>query len=145
MRSSDWSSDVCSSDLFVCPYHSWAYGRDGALLAVPESRDFACLNKRERGLIPVKCEVFRGMVFINLDMDAQPLASFLAPTDRELGDFPLETMEVKNIFVVDMACNWKTTLDNFLEIYHVSSVHANSNAPYLHYKSFSVSIYEGGH
>src|SRR3546814_13706554 len=95
MRSSDWSSDVCSSDLFVCPYHSWAYGRDGALLAVPESRDFACLNKSERGLIPVKCAVFRGMVFINLDMDAPPLARFLAPTDRELGDFPLENMEVK--------------------------------------------------
>src|SRR3546814_11863194 len=85
------------------------------------------------------------MVFINLDMDAQPLASFLAPTDRELGDFPLENMEVKNIFVVDMACNWKTALDNFLEIYHVSSVHANSIAPYLQYKSFSVSLYEGGH
>src|SRR3546814_4293057 len=54
-------------------------------------------------------------------------------------------MEVKNIFVVDMACNWKTALDNFLEIYHVSSVHANSIAPYLQYKSFSVSLYEGGH
>src|SRR3546814_9210132 len=54
-------------------------------------------------------------------------------------------MEVKNIFVVDMACNWKTALDNFLEIYLVSSVHANSIAPYLQYKSFSVSFYEGGH
>src|SRR3546814_10557672 len=129
MRISDWSSYVCSSDL----------------LPVPQSRDFASLNKSERGLIPVKCEVVRGIVFINLDMDAEPLASFLAPTDRELGDFPLENREVKNIFVVDMACNWKTALDNFLEIYHVSSVHANSIAPYLQYKSFSVSLYEGGH
>src|SRR3546814_18324454 len=85
------------------------------------------------------------MVFINLDMDAQPLASFLAPTDRELGDFPLENMEVTNIFVVDMACNWKTALANFLEIYHVSSVHANSIAPYLQHNSFSVSLYDVGH
>src|SRR3546814_15456353 len=54
-------------------------------------------------------------------------------------------MEVKKIFVFDMACNCKTALDNFLEIYYVSSVHAHSIAPYLQYKSFSVSLYEGGH
>src|SRR3546814_14573726 len=49
---------------FVCPYHSGAYARDGALLAVPASRHFASLNKSQRGLIPVICDFFRGQVFI---------------------------------------------------------------------------------
>jgi phenylpropionate dioxygenase-like ring-hydroxylating dioxygenase large terminal subunit len=130
---------------FVCPYHSWTYDREGTLLSVPEARDFACLDKSKRGLMPVRCEVFRGMIFINLDMDAAPLSEFLEATDGNLGEFPLQDMQVKNVFVVEMACNWKTALDNFLEIYHVNSVHANSIAPYLQSKSFSVSLYKGGH
>lgn len=130
---------------FVCPYHSWSYGRDGSLLSVPESRDFACLDKADRGLMPVRCEVFRGMVFINVDMDAEPLAQYLQVTDQNLGAFPLAEMQVKGIFTVDMECNWKTALDNFLEIYHVNSVHKDSIAPYLQSKSFSVSLYERGH
>ena len=34
-------SDACGSKpAFVCPYHAWTYGRDGALLGVPHERAF---------------------------------------------------------------------------------------------------------
>src|SRR3546814_16737695 len=56
---------------FVCPYHSWGYAIDGKLVSVPEAHNFACLEKSENGLLPVRCETWRGMIFINLDGTAR--------------------------------------------------------------------------
>ena len=36
--------------LLVCQYHSWTYGLDGALLRVPDERDFVGLDPEQRGL-----------------------------------------------------------------------------------------------
>jgi phenylpropionate dioxygenase-like ring-hydroxylating dioxygenase large terminal subunit len=44
-----------------------------------------------------------------------------------------------------MDCNWKAAYDNFLEIYHVNTVHAKSLAPYFDAKSFAVSLLKNGH
>jgi phenylpropionate dioxygenase-like ring-hydroxylating dioxygenase large terminal subunit len=130
---------------FICPYHAWSYSLDGSLTAVPMSYDFACLDKSKRGLLPVRCETLRGMIYINLDLEAQSLADFLAPIERQIGDFPLQDMVVKDIIQVEMDCNWKAAYDNFLEIYHVNTVHAKSIAPYLDSKSFTISLYANGH
>jgi choline monooxygenase len=130
---------------FVCPYHAWGYALDGCLTSVPSAYDFAGLDKSKRGLLPVRCETMRGMMYVNLDLQAKPLAEFFAPIDRQIGDFPLEDMVVKDVIEVEMDCNWKAAYDNFLEIYHVNTVHAKSIAPYLDSKSFSVSLYENGH
>jgi phenylpropionate dioxygenase-like ring-hydroxylating dioxygenase large terminal subunit len=130
---------------FVCPYHSWGYSLDGGLVSVPKAYDFACLDKSKRGLLPVRCETMRGMIFVNLDQGAPPLAAFLAPVEQQIGDFPLEDMVVKDVMVIEMDCNWKAAYDNFLEIYHVNTVHAKSIAPYLDSKSFSISLYKNGH
>jgi phenylpropionate dioxygenase-like ring-hydroxylating dioxygenase large terminal subunit len=130
---------------FVCPYHAWGYSLDGSLTSVPMSYDFACLDKSKRGLLSVRCETLRGMIYVNLDLEAQPLADFLAPIERQIRDFPLQDMVVKDVVEVEMDCNWKAAYDNFLEIYHVNTVHAKSIAPYLDSKSFTVSLYANGH
>ena len=130
---------------FVCPYHAWGYDLEGKLKSVPDQHDFACLDKSERGLIPVRCEMWRGMIFINFDDAAQPLAEFMAPAAPETDGYPLEKLVVKDHFFVPMETNWKTAYHNFLEIYHVAIVHAKSLAPYLDSQSFVVALYEGGH
>lgn len=134
-----------SARRFTCPYHSWTYALDGRLIAVPEERHFARLDKSERGLLPVRCETMRGMLYLNLDGQAPPLTDYFAATQRELGDFPLEKMIVKDVITVEMNCNWKAAYDNFLEIYHVDTVHAKSIAPYLESRSFLVSLFRNGH
>jgi phenylpropionate dioxygenase-like ring-hydroxylating dioxygenase large terminal subunit len=130
---------------FVCPYHAWTYDLEGQLLSVPDAHNFACLDQAERHLIPVRCELWKGLIYINLDPEAGSLADFLAPVTRQLGDFPLEKVVVKDRIRIEMDCNWKAAYDNFLEIYHVNVVHAKSIARFLNSKTFLVSLLANGH
>jgi len=138
-------NDTGETKRFTCPYHSWSYNLEGKLVAVPEEFNFACLDRAERGLIPVRCEGWRGFIFINLDNDAGSLLDFLGPVPRETADFPMEKLRVKRTVSVTMQCNWKAMYDNFLESYHVSSLHPTSLHPYLDSTRMLVSLFENGH
>jgi phenylpropionate dioxygenase-like ring-hydroxylating dioxygenase large terminal subunit len=130
---------------FVCPYHAWGYASDGKLISVPEAHNFGCLNKADKPLRQVRCQTWRGFIFINFDQDAEPLQDFLAPFAEQAKGFPLEEMAVKNVIATELECNWKTAYDNFLEIYHVSTVHARTIAPFLNSKSFVITLLQNGH
>lgn len=92
----------------------------GVLDFAAEPQNFACLNKEELGLISVRCEIWRGFIFINLDNDAMRLADYRAPLSSEVSDYPLEAMTVKAIVRNELDCNRKTAYDNFLESYHIT-------------------------
>lgn len=130
---------------FICPYHAWGFSSEGDLKSVPEAHNFACLNKADKPLLQVRCETWRGFIFINFDENAGPLAEFLGPLTTQIDDFPIDGMVVKRVLDVEIDCNWKTAYDNFLEIYHVNTVHAKTLSPYLESKSFTISLFEGGH
>lgn len=130
---------------FVCPYHAWGYSLEGDLKSVPDQHDFACLDKAENGLKPVRCEVERGMIYINFDENAGQLSAFMASQAPQKIGYPLENMAVKVHMLVEMDCNWKLAYHNFLEIYHVATVHPKSLAPFLDSKSFVVALFENGH
>jgi phenylpropionate dioxygenase-like ring-hydroxylating dioxygenase large terminal subunit len=130
---------------FTCPYHGWTYGTDGRLLAVPEANEFPCLDKDARGLVPVRCETWRGFIFINFDRDAGSLATFLKPAARQVAAFPLEQFAVKLPHTYKLDCNWNVGFDNTLETYHVPALHPVSLAPYLDGKSFTVALLDEGH
>ncbi|WP_068070582.1 aromatic ring-hydroxylating oxygenase subunit alpha [Novosphingobium lentum] len=130
---------------FVCPYHSWGYSLEGELKSVPDQHDFTCFEKADHGLKPVRCEIERGMIFINFDENAGSLADFMAPQAPQKVGYPIEKMVVKKRLLVEMNCNWKLALHNFLEIYHVATVHAKTLAPHLNSQSFVIALFENGH
>ncbi len=69
-----------SSRRLRCQYHSWTYEVDeGTLVAVPDERDFVDLDWERRCLPRVRCDEYAGFVFVNRDLDAQPLADFIGP------------------------------------------------------------------
>ncbi len=130
---------------FVCPYHAWGFTLDGELVSVPEAHNFGCLNKDSYGLVPVRCDTWRGMIYINLDKESGPLLDFLGDLPRQLEGFPLEDLEVKTVQTIRVDCNWKALRDNFLEVYHVKAVHPQSVAPWIDTDSFTVWSYRRGH
>ncbi|GGN51931.1 aromatic ring-hydroxylating dioxygenase subunit alpha [Novosphingobium panipatense] len=130
---------------FICPYHAWGYDLEGELKSVPSQHDFPCLEKAGNGLVAVRCESHRGFIFINFDDDAPPLTDFLGEFVALTEGYPLERLVVKDRFLVEMECNWKIAYHNFLEIYHVNTVHPRTLAPHLDSSSFVIALYEGGH
>lgn len=118
---------------FLCTYHGWSFGIDGALKGVPGFKDFYAggeLDKSQRGLAQVaQVDVYKGFVFGTHDAAAPPLLDYLGPTGRlsldlvaERGD--MVVMPGIQKFVID--CNWKFAVDNLFDWYHPQVTHASA-------------------
>ena len=71
--------------------------------------------------------MWRGQVFVNLSAAAAPLEEDLGDFFAEMNDFPLEGMTLVRSTRHDLACNWKTYADNYLEGYHIPLLHPELN------------------
>ena len=70
-----------------CQYHSWTYDiTEGRLIVVPDERDFVGLDRAERCLRRLRCEIWDGWIFVNQDLDATPLLEWLAPIPEQLAE-----------------------------------------------------------
>jgi phenylpropionate dioxygenase-like ring-hydroxylating dioxygenase large terminal subunit len=110
----------------LCPYHNWAYRLDGRLIGAPsmqETTPVAQLRQSIR-LPEIRSEIFHGLVFINFDAAAEPLAPRLAKFARELETYPLaELVPAQILALKDLKWNWKLHHENALEPYHTDYVH----------------------
>jgi choline monooxygenase len=116
-----------SRKLFRCGYHGWTYGLDGALLNAPECEGVEDFRAEEFGLVPVQAAEWGGLVFVNLDAKAEPLLKALRELPRQAARYDLSRLRLVERREYVMECNWKTYIDNFLEGYHLPSVHPSLN------------------
>ena len=109
------------ADSFMCSYHGWTFGTDGALLSIPGFKELyhEDLDRAQWGL--VRCpqvESFHGLIFANWDPTAPDLRTYM-------GEFAwfLETRvdpqghgsELNGgVFKWTMDHNWKFAADNFV-------------------------------
>ena len=109
----------------TCPYHAWSYGFDGELKAARNTEKLVDFDKCQFALKPVQVEVFCGLLFINLDLQAQPLKLQTGDLEAEIRAFCPRVDEVqfaqRDNYEVDT--NWKVMVDNFLECYHCHPAH----------------------
>src|SRR3546814_3317520 len=100
MRISDWSSDVCSSDL--------TYRNDGALAGVPDERNFFGIDKSCFGLTPIAAEVWDGWIFVNLQPEPEVgLAEFLGDFGESYCGIPYVNADKSVLYVSHLNANWK--------------------------------------
>ena len=107
----------------TCKYHGWTYALGGSLLAAPELGDAKDFDRACHGLKPVRVETWGPLVFVNLHLDAAPLSSVLGDIATETVPYRLDTMRLVARKDYEIACNWKVYVDNFLEGYHLPTVH----------------------
>jgi phenylpropionate dioxygenase-like ring-hydroxylating dioxygenase large terminal subunit len=113
-----------TSGSISCPYHGWTYGLDGKLKQVPDEDRFSKgLPGDQLSLKEVKVEAWAGLVWINMDPEAGPLADFLGLVIPQLTPFHFENMVLIQDQTVCLDTNWKTAVDNFNEQYHVDFIH----------------------
>lgn len=126
--------------VFRCAYHGWTYSLDGKLLNAPEFEGVADFRSEEFGLRPVKAAEWSGFVFVNLDEGAEPLLAALGELPRQVEKFHLASMRFFQRRDYVMECDWKAYIDNYLEGYHLPSVHPSLNRE-LDYGSYETRLF----
>lgn len=110
---------------FVCPYHGWTYGLDGALKNIPHEDGFPGVEKCGHGLSEIGAIEHGGVVFV-----AQQPAS--SPPFAELADIP-ELLSPDLVLVSateqETKANWKIAAEGFLEGYHIHATHRETFYP----------------
>lgn len=110
-----------------CPYHAWAWDLEGNLRATPyfdgtpNSENFT-VDKKENGLVPVRCGVYSGVVFVNLEGNALPIEDYAAPIEKYFGDYDFDAMKIGHRVTWEYDANWKLVPENW-EVYHHIWVH----------------------
>ena len=122
-----------------CPYHAWTYALDGSLIRTPniggkgvhEVDGFDCSDLK---LAEVRCALWHDLVFMNLDGSAGPFNEFIAPLETrwsnlwgKSGAAHLRVPEDYGSIVFELETNWKLAVENYLEAYHLPTIHPELN------------------
>jgi choline monooxygenase len=117
-------AEDCRRDrVFKCGYHGWTYRLDGSLRGVPAMDRVELFDHRDFGLVSLPVGVWEGLVFVALDPAVPPLQEVFAGMRERIAPVALGSMRFAHRVHYDVACNWKTYVDNYLEGYHVPIVH----------------------
>ena len=107
----------------ICPYHTWTYSLEGALLATPARVEGGQFDNDDYSLYQVHVDTWRGFMFVNLA--ESPATSILEQVqDAPLVDnWPLESLRSVHQESTTIHCNWKVFWENYSECYHCPGSH----------------------
>ena len=108
---------------FTCKYHAWRYNLEGELTFIQQEGEFFDVDKADYGLKSVRCEVWEGFVFVNLDPQAQSLSEYLGPLAKGVEGYPFHEMTEVYSYKAEVGSNWKLFIDAFAEFYHAPVLH----------------------
>ncbi|WP_293573036.1 SRPBCC family protein [Phaeobacter sp.] len=105
---------------FICTYHAWMYGRDGALLRAPRMEN-AGFDPKSCRLPEHNVQVWNGFIYVNLSPDAAPFS--YPDLEQMLAPYETDKFRVVHSAEEEWQTNWKCLVENFMEGYHLSVVH----------------------
>jgi len=112
------------AETFQCAYHFFEWNLDGTLKHVPDIETFAQDVPVENfHLRQAQCDTWGGFIFMNMDLDAEPLMDFLGVIPEHLDPYHMEKMYIVNDKTIEWDTNWKAAVDAFNEVYHVQGIH----------------------
>src|SRR5215831_19395038 len=97
----------------VCPIHRWTYNLKGELLGAPHFAEQPCTK-----LDSAPLKNWHGLLFDGPRDIKSDLAALGVAHDFDFSGYMLDRVEVK-----DLAYNWKTFIEVYLEDYHVAPFH----------------------
>jgi choline monooxygenase len=112
-----------SRKVFNCAYHGWTYTLDGRLIGTPEVDGVEFFDRSTMGMVPLRCETWEQLIFVNFASEGPSLAEYLGNIPELCRDFSFVGLDFveRRDYIVN--CNWKVYVDNFLEGYHIPIVH----------------------
>ena len=123
-----------------CPYHSWSYNLDGALIVTPHiggmnKHQSPGFKKSNSNLKEVKSSVWLDLIMININNNEMSFEKYIKPLNDRWSKF-WTTEDRKLIrhsndfgyFKLEAKCNWKFAIENYCESYHLPWVHPSLNS-----------------
>lgn len=118
-----------------CPYHSWCYDLNGKLLSTPlvggpGTHSHPDIDRSTLGLTKVRSFVWRDVVFVNVSGTAPAFEEVHRDLMARWHEFdgPLYPGSAESSFSLSVRCNWKLAVENYLESYHLPTVHSRLNS-----------------
>ena len=110
---------------FGCPNHAWCYDNKGELLRAVNADKVPGMNIKNYSLSRCAIEEVNGLLFVNLDSNADPIYSSVCDMVQEIqAALPqLADYQFAHRTEVTMRANWKVAVENFSECYHCPLVH----------------------
>jgi len=105
----------------VCPYHQWAYGLDGRLLAWRGMQ--ADLRREDFGLLTVPVEEVGGFLFIHIGSEPRPFDAARTCLEPLLAPQGFQRAKVAKRVDYTVNANWKVVWENNRECYHCNINH----------------------
>ena len=104
-----------------CGYHGWTYGLDGRLIGAPHMHEDFC--REDYPLHGIPAEVWDGHIFVNLDPEAQPLATQLADLPQKFSPWQMADLRLYQRKMYEVKANWKLIMLNYNECLHCPILH----------------------
>lgn len=106
-----------------CGYHGWTYTLDGQLIGTPDVDGVEFFDRSTMGMVPLRADTWGQFIFVNFDLNAEPLEAFLGHIPDQSRGFQFEDLQFaeRRDYLID--CNWKVYVDNYLEGYHIPVAH----------------------
>ena len=128
-----------TNGLVVCPYHSWTYSLAGELKATPhlggvgvhQANGFDCTR---HGLREIRSHTWLGIIFIDLsgnvaefEQDAEVVLERYRKLMGGSGEHLARASSSDSGLTMELDCNWKLAVENYLEAYHLPFIHPGLN------------------
>ena len=122
-----------SRQTLTCPYHAWSYDLDGRLKGRPhyhgpDQHDrpgdrHASEDPNRPCLFGIRAHTWHDWVFVNLNRKAPPFDDYVAPFVSRFEGFDVEQFKPAHYRRYEFDSNWKLTVENYCDFYHVFKVH----------------------
>lgn len=123
-------SEMGNASHFRCSYHGWVYKNSGQLIGVPYMNEGyeGSLKRKDWGLVDVQTDTYGGLIFGNLDNDAESLEEYLGDFTFYLDMYLKQGSEGSEVYgppdrwLADT--DWKICSENFNgDGYHTPVAH----------------------
>ncbi len=130
---------------FQCPYHAWTYDLEGILRGAPYTDEIEGFAKEDFGLKSVLLDTWGGFVFINLNPNCDPLLESLGSFTEVFSPYRPQDCRLAFRIRVEYDSNWKAVAENFVDIYHLATLHADSFGSNQPLDSYEFTTYPWGY
>lgn len=115
---------------FTCGFHAWTFSTAGACIGITDASQFPGIEKEDHGLIPVRSEVWEGMVFVNFSKEEpEPLSAWLGDMYEQYRGFSAGRIKISDHRVL-LKTNWNLAVNAFCEGYHNLYIHKHTVPDY---------------